>query len=88
MLSEIKNNLWGGSLALSVMVSVQSPRGEIHNLRLNSGGVSSVSMLAELIEDLWTYMDVSFGIEVEGNLVWYHRYQKYMPTNQVKLLSL
>ena len=45
-------------------------------------------MLAELIEDLWTYMDVSFGIEVEGNLVWYHRYQKYMPTNQVKLLSL
>ena len=24
-----------------LMVSVQSPRGEIHNLRLNSGGVSS-----------------------------------------------
>ena len=42
----------------------------------------------ELIENLWTYMDDSFGIDEEGNLVWYHRYGKHMPMSQVKLLSL
>ena len=42
----------------------------------------------ELIEDLWTYMDDSFGIDEEGNVLWYHKYEKYMPANQVKLLSL
>ena len=33
-------------------------------------------------------MDDSFGIDEEGNLVWYHKYEKHMPMNQVKLLSL
>ena len=33
-------------------------------------------------------MDDSFGIDEEGNLVWYHRYERHMPRNQIKLLSL
>jgi len=33
-------------------------------------------------------MDDSFGIDEEDNLVWYHRYERHMPRNQVKLLSL
>jgi hypothetical protein len=33
-------------------------------------------------------MDDSFGIDEEGNVLWYHKYEKYMPANQVKLLSL
>lgn len=40
------------------------------------------------IPDLWTYMDDSFGVDEYGNMVWYHRYGKNMPANQVKLLSL
>ena len=27
-------------------------------------------------------------IDEEGNVVWYHKYQKLMPINQVKLLTL
>jgi hypothetical protein len=41
-----------------------------------------------VIEDLWTYMDDSFGIDEEDNLMWYQNYKKDMPANQVKLLSL
>jgi hypothetical protein len=41
-----------------------------------------------MIIDLWTYMDDSFGIDEEGNMVWYQQYKKYMLENQVKLLSL
>lgn len=33
-------------------------------------------------------MDDSFGIDDGGNLVWYYKYEKHMPRNQVKLLSL
>ena len=41
-----------------------------------------------LIDNLWTYMDDSFGIDEEENLTWYHKYKKDVLVNQVKLLSL
>jgi len=41
-----------------------------------------------LILNLWTYMDNSFGINEEGNVVWYQKYERYIPESQVKLLSL
>jgi hypothetical protein len=41
-----------------------------------------------LIESLWEYMDNSFGIDEEGNVIWYHKYDQWMLSNQVKLLSL
>jgi hypothetical protein len=50
--------------------------------------VTWIAWKIKLIEDLWTYMDDSFGIDEEENLVWYYKYEKYMPMNQVKLLSL
>jgi hypothetical protein len=33
-------------------------------------------------------MDDSFGIDEEGNDMWYPKYQKHMPTNQARLLFL
>ena len=38
-----------------LMVSVRSPRGEIHNLRLNSGGVSSKGLSFSLCGGLLMY---------------------------------
>jgi hypothetical protein len=42
----------------------------------------------KLIENLWAYMDNSFGVDKEGNVIWYHKYDQWMPVNQVKLLSM
>jgi hypothetical protein len=53
-----------------------------------NGPVTWIAKNIQTIADLWTYMDDSFGIEEEGNIVWYQQYGKYMPRNQVKLLSL
>ena len=53
-----------------------------------NGLVTWIAQRIELIKDLWTYMDDSFRIDEEGNLAWYHKYEKHMPCNQVKLLSL
>jgi len=33
-------------------------------------------------------MDDSFGVDEEGNMVWYHKYDQWMPSSQVKLVSL
>ena len=40
------------------------------------------------IPDLGTYSDDSFGVELAKNLTFYERYQRDMPTSQVKLLNL
>lgn len=52
------------------------------------GLVTWIAKKVKLIPDLWMYMDDSFGIDEERNMLWYHHYGKNMPTNQVKLLSL
>jgi len=70
-----RNNCFGGRGSPGIYISF-------------NGLVTWIARKVELIEDLWTYMDDSFGIDEEGNVVWYHQYEKYMPTNQVKLLSL
>ena len=50
----LQEAIWISALSLSVMVmvSVQSPRGEIHNLRLSSGGVSSKGLSFSLCRGL------------------------------------
>jgi hypothetical protein len=70
-----RNNCFGGRGSPGIYISF-------------NGLVTWIAQKIELIEDLWTYMDDSFGIDEEGNLVWYHRYEKHMPASQVKLLSL
>jgi len=70
-----RNNCFGGRGSPGIYISF-------------NGLVTWIARKIELIEDLWTYMDDSFGIDEEGNLVWYHRYERHMPRNQVKLLSL
>jgi len=50
--------------------------------------VTWIAKNINLIFDLWTYMDDSFGIDEEGNVVWYQKYERYIPESQVKLLSL
>jgi len=70
-----RNNCFGGRGSPGIYISF-------------NGLVTWIARKIKLIEDLWTYMDDSFGIDEEENLVWYHKYEKYMPMNQVKLLSL
>jgi len=47
-----------------------------------------IAKKVRMILDLWTYMDDSFRINDKGNLTWYDKYDREMPTNQVKLLML
>jgi len=69
------NNCFGGRGSPGIYISFNSL-------------VTWIAQKVELIEDLWTYMDDSFGIDKKDNLVWYHRCERHMPRNQVKLLSL
>lgn len=50
--------------------------------------VTSIARNIHMILNLWTCMDDSFGIDEEGNVIWYQRYEKHMLENQVKLPSL
>jgi hypothetical protein len=52
------------------------------------GLMTWIARYIKLIENLWAYMDDSFGIDKNGNAIWYHKYGQLMPGNQVKLLSL
>lgn len=52
------------------------------------GLMTWIARYIKLIENLWAYIDDSFGIDEDGNVVWYHKYDQWMPGNQVKLLSL
>jgi len=70
-----RNNCFGGRGSPGIYISF-------------NGLVTWIAQRIELIKDLWTYMDDTFGIDDDGNLVWYHKYEKHMPRNQVKLLSL
>jgi hypothetical protein len=70
-----RNNCFGGRGSAGIYISFD-------------GLVTWIARNVRMIADLWTYMDDSFGIEEEGNIVWYQQYGKYMPRNQVKLLSL
>ena len=40
------------------------------------------------VTDLGTYSDDSFGVELARNVTFYKPYCRFMPTNQVKLLTL
>ena len=40
------------------------------------------------VTDLGTYSDDSFGVELAKNVTFYKPYSRFMPTNQVKLLTL
>ena len=40
------------------------------------------------VTDLGTYSDDSFGVELARNVTFYKPYSRFMPTNQVKLLTL
>ena len=68
------NNCFGGRGSPAIYISFSSL-------------VTWITQHVELIEDIWTYMDDSFSIDKE-NILWYHKYEKYLPANQVKLLSL
>ena len=68
-------NCFGGHRSASIYISFD-------------GLVTWITKNICFILDLWTYMDDTFGIDEEGNVVWYHQYNKYMPRNQAKLLSL
>ena len=52
------------------------------------GLVTWIAKKVRMIQDLWMYMDDSFGIDDEGNLTLYGKYDREMPMNQVKLLML
>jgi hypothetical protein len=39
------------------------------------GLITWIAWMIKLIENLWAYMDDSFGID-EGNVVWYHKYDQ------------
>ena len=69
------NNCFGGRGSAGIYISF-------------NGLVTWIAKNIQLILDLWTYMDDSFRIDEEGNVVWYHKYDKHMPANQVKLLLL
>ena len=69
------NNCFGGQGSTGIYISFD-------------GLVTWIAKNIWLILDLWTYMDDSFRIDKEGNVVWYHKYDKHMPANQVKLLLL
>jgi hypothetical protein len=70
-----RNNCFGGRGSAAIYISFD-------------GLVTWIAKRVKLILELWTYMDDSFGIDEEGNLMWYHKYGRNMPVNQVKLLSL
>jgi hypothetical protein len=70
-----RNNCFGGRGSAAIYISFD-------------GLVTWIAKKVKLVPDLWTYMDDSFGIDEEGNKMWYQRYEKHMPVNQVKLLSL
>lgn len=70
-----RNNCFGGRGSAGIYISF-------------NGLVTWIAKNIRFIADLWTYMDDSFGIDEEDNVVWYHRYERYMPRNQAKLLSL
>jgi hypothetical protein len=70
-----RNNCFGGRGSPGIYISFD-------------GLVTWIARKVKLILDVWTYMDNSFGIDDEGNMMWYQPYEKHMPANQVKLLSL
>jgi hypothetical protein len=70
-----RNNCFGGRGSAGIYISFD-------------GLVTWIAKNVRVIPDIWTYMDDSFGIDEEGNVVWYDHYQKYLPQNQAKLLSL
>jgi len=70
-----RNNCFGGHVSAGIYISFD-------------GLVTWIAKNIHLILDLWTYMDNSFGINKEGNVVWYQKYERYMLESQVKLLSL
>jgi hypothetical protein len=69
------NNCFGGCGSPGIYISFD-------------GLVTWIARNIKFIPDLWTYMDDSFGIDDNRNMVWYHLYNKHMPGNQVQLLSL
>jgi hypothetical protein len=68
-----RNNCFGGRGSLGIYISFH-------------GFMILIARMIVLIDSLWAYMDDSFGIDEEGNVVWYHKYDQWMPSNQVKLL--
>lgn len=70
-----RNNCFGGRGSAGIYISFD-------------GLVTWIARNICEIRDLWTYMDDSFGIDEEGDVIWYSQYEKHMPANQFKLLSL
>lgn len=67
-------NMFGGSYSQAIFTSVNAL-------------VAWVAKVERAIEAL-VYVDDSFGIDEEGNLVWYGPYGKYYPEQQTRLLQL
>ena len=67
-------DMFGGSGSGPIFISVNSL-------------AAWVAKYERLLEDL-VYVDDSFGIDEEGNLVWYTRYEEELPAQQAQLLSL
>ena len=68
------NNCFGGHGLPRIYISFQ-------------GLVTWITRNVKFIVNFWIYMDNFFEID-EGNMTWYQPYEKCMPANQVKLLSL
>lgn len=56
-----RNNCFGGCGSAGIYISFD-------------GLVTWITKKVKMILELWTYMDDSFGIDGEQNLVWYHKY--------------
>lgn len=56
-----RNNCFGGHGPAEIYISFD-------------GLITWIAKNVKMILDLWTYMADSFGIDEEGNLVWYHKY--------------
>ena len=70
-----RNNCFGGRGSVGIYISFD-------------GLVMWVAKNNHKILNMWMYMDDSFGIKGEGNVIWYQQYEMYMLANQAKLLSL
>jgi hypothetical protein len=59
-----RNNCFGGRGSPGIYIS-------FHGLTI------WIARMIVLMESLWAYMDDSFGIDEEGNVIWYHKYDQW-----------
>ncbi|THU77583.1 hypothetical protein K435DRAFT_877665 [Dendrothele bispora CBS 962.96] len=52
------------------------------------GLVAWIARFIKLLEDIFTYVDDNFGADEEENMLWYEKYEQWMPEKQVRLLQL